>query len=359
MDWMASIKRALLDTWHQAGKWPGILFLVGVPVLSLGALYALSGKNVMQAETLYVQAGLIALSVAIFVLVTYNLAAAPYREKRDALTAAQQRVSELEARAGVSAQGVFPDWKVFELLVYLRPDLPPEPQSAWMQTLRDVEDRFSTGQLDAWARKRLPPGSAARSSLEKIDPTYWKDADVLAWSADPRFTNGVHTRRRSLKTEWEYIDLQVSKAQALAIWPEPLAKPRVVERDKKLEEAVAYFMFVRWGHTAWKDTGDYVEMLDLALKWFHQLAADEKMQVWGRRERNHGVHEKIPAAYWTAHHVDMLDLLGDENPKTTNMLSHLQLETFFDPMVSALETENAMRYINDHGGIYAIRDKAS
>lgn len=359
-NWQGQVwRRAWRDTWCAViqHSWKTVfrdgIFLLLAVVILLGSQRYLVSQGVMSEDNtkdtfVWIVLTVIA-AVGAFALWFFveGLILVPYKMWKNANAAAIPA-------APMSAQGVFPDWKISELLKYLRPDLPLKPEKAWMPALNAVEDRLSTGQLEVWGRRHLPAGSQERPSLEKIDPTYWKDADLLGWAADTEHPSSVHTRRRSLKTEWEYRDLQLNKAQALSLWPQPLAKPRPIERDKKLEEAIGYLMFQEWGRDVYKDTGDQVPLLGAALRWFHQLAVDGEVKVWARREPNHGVYELIPADFWKTNHVDMLDLLGEPPPKTTKTGSELQFGSRYDPMVSAVETEKALLSINRRGGIYSV-----
>jgi len=364
--WWLVLKRAWVAAWRvvMPTGWKGIvrdgLFLVVAALLAiyLEHRFQVVERHLMSADNtqdtlvwavLLVFAGMVLFGALFFF---EALLIVPYKMWKEACEAPKPSAAPID--------GVFPDWKIHAMLAYLRPDLPLKPERAWLPLLSDVEDRLSTGQLDIWGRKFFRSGGRTRASLEKIDVDYWKDADIIAWSADPEWAQGKHTERRSLRTEWEYRDLQVNKAQALRIWPEPLAEPVPVERDKKLEEAIGFLMFHEWGRDVFKDTGDQVPLLGAALKWFHQLAVDGTIKVWARRHLNHGVYESVPADFWKTNHVDMLDLLADDTPKTTPTGSDVsQYGAFYDPMVSAVEIEKALQSIQRRGGIYSIQGGAS
>jgi hypothetical protein len=165
--------------------------------------------------------GLGGLAITLVALFLFHMHRAEVRLMEQRVERAEAKFAELGSTTPAAA--AVSDWRVGELFHHLRPDLPPRFPEAWRQVLEVVEDQFSTGQITVYGRREHH--NASRTSLEPIDPSYWKDADLIGLCVNRDNARLLHTRRRSPKTEWEYRDLHVTKAQCLSRWPIPLSPP--------------------------------------------------------------------------------------------------------------------------------------
>jgi hypothetical protein len=123
-----------------------------------------------------------------------------------------------------SVQGV-PDWPVRELFSHLASDLQYRRSDNARQAIgQKMLEQFSSGRLKVWGRMIGNP------ALVAIDPGYWRQVDFSylfmgeedasqVWSTKPREGH----KHKGLP---QYRELQVNKAEALAVWPELRARHR-------------------------------------------------------------------------------------------------------------------------------------
>jgi len=111
-----------------------------------------------------------------------------------------------------------PDWTVRELFSHLASGLQHGRSDNARQAIgQKILAQLSSGRLKVWGRMIGNP------NLVAIDPEYWRHVDFTylfmgdedasqVWSRKPREGH----RHKGLP---QYRDLQISKAQALSIWP--------------------------------------------------------------------------------------------------------------------------------------------
>jgi hypothetical protein len=132
--------------------------------------------------------------------------------------------SEIAKRSAVyaaSINGTYPDMTIRELFLTLDPDALDAPR--WIAVGQAVKDNFAVGRLDCWGRPIKSHdwvdemwGWPEQSALEKIDPSYWKCAQ-LSYSfvcSEDRYQ--PHTSPDLNSGLTTYKDLQVNRAQAVA-----------------------------------------------------------------------------------------------------------------------------------------------
>jgi hypothetical protein len=112
-----------------------------------------------------------------------------------------------------------PDWPIRELFLHLRPSLGTDNDTAHEGVAMDIKDKLSQGQLKIWGRRKTHWGDPL--PLSEIDRAYWQDADFTYW-----FLAGYNENEQTCLHDAHketvlpiYLDLQVNKAQALALWP--------------------------------------------------------------------------------------------------------------------------------------------
>jgi hypothetical protein len=137
-----------------------------------------------------------------------------------------QRIGDLlaaEGEAGSRAYGatIYPDWTIRELFFHIRPDLIDEPDKMrWASVGREVMDHFSTGRLKAWGRPIY--GAGRRKPMKAVDERgYWAHAEFSYWFLKEDGRESAHTWVKAETSLPDYADLQVNRAEALSIWPEP------------------------------------------------------------------------------------------------------------------------------------------
>jgi hypothetical protein len=92
--------------------------------------------------------------------------------------------------------------------------------------------------------------------------------------------------------------------------PLPL-KAEAASRDRSLKEAMAFATTKKWGERLWEMGEGAISTTGKELEKFHQLARDGKLRVWGKLDP-WGVHNPIPAEYWSNHRVNFLSLFRSE-----------------------------------------------
>ena len=86
----------------------------------------------------------------------------------------------------------------------------------------------------------------------------------------------------------------------------------VVERDTLLGDAVAYMVTGKFDrNAAWENEVGAISGMGAALEEFHQAARDGKLHVWGM-PKMWGVHDPIPADYWSSHSVNFMALFREQ-----------------------------------------------
>jgi hypothetical protein len=121
-----------------------------------------------------------------------------------------------------AAGGAYPDMTLRELFFHIRPDLFEDHEAAaWKEVGREVMDHFSTGRLRAWGRPVYRP-SGHRQPMKLIDePRYWAHAEFSYWFLKEDGRESSHTWVKTETGLPDYRDIQVNRAEAMAIWPEP------------------------------------------------------------------------------------------------------------------------------------------
>lgn len=118
---------------------------------------------------------------------------------------------------------LFPDWTIRELFFYLRPDVVDDKDlELWKVVGSQVQDQLSIGRLKIWGREIQKP-SRTRAPLREIEKSYWSHALFSFWFLGENQVDKNHTYSPQGAGLTEYCDLGVNKAQALNIWPVPLA----------------------------------------------------------------------------------------------------------------------------------------
>jgi hypothetical protein len=103
---------------------------------------------------------------------------------------------------------------------YIRPDLVDDHKdNTWEKVGLEIRDKLSTGQLKIWGRL----DGSERMPLSEISREYWQNAEFTYWflSVEDGAQFFVHATPRINRQHAglpQYRDLQVSKAQAKAIW---------------------------------------------------------------------------------------------------------------------------------------------
>lgn len=88
-------------------------------------------------------------------------------------------------------------------------------------------------------------------------------------------------------------------------------RTEAASRDKSLREGLVYAVTRRWGDKLWDAPAGRISSTGDELEKFHQLARDGKLHVWGKLNA-WGVHDPIPAEYWSKHRVRFLSLFNAE-----------------------------------------------
>jgi hypothetical protein len=138
------------------------------------------------------------------------------------------------------ATAIGPDWPIRELFGHLRADIPLKASSTvgvatfddlderWLPVGNEVIKQLSLGRLHAIGR-----GFKGIKLLHAspIRPDFWQTAKFTYWFLDRLGTGILHAKNASGE---EYADIEVNRAEALAIWPnEPW--PDFKKWDKKDE----------------------------------------------------------------------------------------------------------------------------
>jgi hypothetical protein len=109
-----------------------------------------------------------------------------------------------------------PDWTIRELFFYLSPNVTDAKSKMWQKVGSEVRDKFSLGILQCWGREM--GANRRRSPIKPIEKSYWHNAEFIYWFFDEKNRQSDHVRNERLGIS--YADLQVNKAEALAIkWP--------------------------------------------------------------------------------------------------------------------------------------------
>jgi hypothetical protein len=121
-----------------------------------------------------------------------------------------------------AAGSAYPNMTLRELFFHIRPDLiEGHEAAAWKEVGREVMDHFSTGRLRAWGRPVYRP-SGHRQPMKLIDePRYWAHAEFSYWFLKEDGRESSHTWVKTETGLPDYCDIQVNRAEAMAIWPEP------------------------------------------------------------------------------------------------------------------------------------------
>ncbi len=119
-----------------------------------------------------------------------------------------------------------PDWPIRDLCYRLRPDIHPNgPTSVWDELQLELFDKLSVGQLAIWGRRISRRGATTYGPLEPIPKEYWRFAHL-------NFVFLLEDREKDEHVdhgpnEPAYGDLQVNRAQAMAIWPQARLERRL------------------------------------------------------------------------------------------------------------------------------------
>jgi hypothetical protein len=137
-----------------------------------------------------------------------------------------QRIGELLAAAAESGPRrapveAYPDMTIRELFFHIRPDLIEDHKAqAWREVGKEVMDHFSTGRLKVWGRPINRVGN--RKPMKRVDEQhYWAHAEFSYWFLKEDGRESSHTWVKVETGLPDYCDLQVNRAEAMAIWPEP------------------------------------------------------------------------------------------------------------------------------------------
>ena len=84
----------------------------------------------------------------------------------------------------------------------------------------DLRDKLALGQLKIWGRPCISSLHGGRHTLREIDPKYWNFAHfTYIFFDDTAPKDEPHTYVDHGHNEIAYTDLQVNRAEAMAIWP--------------------------------------------------------------------------------------------------------------------------------------------
>ena len=188
--------------------------------------------------------------------------------------------SEAGSRAPVTA--IYPDWTIRELFFHIRPDLIDEPDKVrWASVGREVMDHLSTGRLKVWGRPIYVTGR--RKPMKAVDERrYWAHAEFSYWFLKENGRESAHTWVKAETGLPDYADLQVNRAEALSIWPEP-GKPADDRTEIMLLDAARR----AYGETRGTPAADHAEMFDNSseeiLKWYC-VWFGQHFQLYGARQ---------------------------------------------------------------------------
>jgi hypothetical protein len=126
-----------------------------------------------------------------------------------------------EPRKEGPATLLVPDWPIRDLCYHLRPDVHPNgPTSVWDELSLELFDKLSVGQLAIWGRELRRDAATTYGPLEPIPKEYWRTAHLTFVFLLEDREKDRHVDRGP--KEPAYGDLQVNRAQAIAIWPQAL-----------------------------------------------------------------------------------------------------------------------------------------
>ena len=91
------LAHACKHTFQQIGSWPGLLWVVGLPILALAAHLFLFGERAVLSQVPPLVSLFAAFGFAVFVLFVGNLAATPYRMEKEKNNDLQASVASLAA----------------------------------------------------------------------------------------------------------------------------------------------------------------------------------------------------------------------------------------------------------------------
>jgi hypothetical protein len=132
----------------------------------------------------------------------------------------------------LGAQG--PDWPIRNIFISLWPHLNKDDGAAFEASAALVRDKLSTGELACWGRQII---GSDRTALIGIPSDYWARAKLIPWLLDAGEAGKIW-HSGPLKTnspfQQEYADIQVNRAQAVAIWP-AIAAARLSLHDAAAE----------------------------------------------------------------------------------------------------------------------------
>jgi hypothetical protein len=119
-----------------------------------------------------------------------------------------------------------PDWPIHELFTHIRPELLQRTDDrvgdTWDEVGGDIKDALALSRLSIWGRPEdhsVGKLLGERKALRKIDPNYWHFAHFTYSFFDSTAGDAPHTYVDPGHSEIAYTDLQINRAEALAIWP--------------------------------------------------------------------------------------------------------------------------------------------
>ena len=278
----ACIKDAAKGTTDKANAWAWLL-----GALALWGVLYWRGYELMPPQTMpgIIFLGAISFVVAWLIVFSWRLMGAPYRFHQIMLVKLQSLQSTTASETG-------PNWSIKELFFHLAPEALDHPKEAlWSKAGDQIRDALSLGKLRIWGRPfetKLGKWVGERAALRLIDPSYWQKA-YFTYAFFYAQTEDAHCYADRNTGRPSYTDLQVNRAEALALWPgEP---PEIAESYPNVRIA---------------DNPPIQELLNgnERTKLLGLLSAG-KLDAWARPMRGQRDFVKIPKDAWENHFVDI------------------------------------------------------
>lgn len=300
----ACVKDAAKGTTDKANAWA---WLIGTFAL-WGILYW-QGYELLPPTTMpgIIFLGAISLVVAWLIVFLWRFMGAPYRLH-------QVTLLRLQSQQPLASSKTEPNWPIRELFLHISPTALDHPtESLWVRVGDKVRDALSLGRLRIWGRPHetnLKKLVGERPALRLIDPSYWQEAH-FTYSFFYAQTEDAHCYAGGNTGLPSYTDLQVNRAEALALWPgEP---PEIAESYPNIRIA---------------DNPSIQELLNSneRTKLLGLLSAG-KLDAWARPMHGPRDFVKIPKDAWENHFVDIHLNSGESINKDGAFKTHSQ--TYF------------------------------
>lgn len=116
-----------------------------------------------------------------------------------------------------------PNLSIHDLFYYLRPNLSPTcPSELWDEIGREVLDKLSSGQLQAWGRQIARGVTVTLYSLALVEPSYWRAARFTYVFLLDDHERDLHATQLAPSSLPDLADLWVNRENAVRLWPHPV-----------------------------------------------------------------------------------------------------------------------------------------